>query len=127
MAKPTPNNPTGAQKSPKMTPEVIKKLEEVFAIDGSIEEACYYADISIQTYYNLVKKNPELLEGFERLRNKPILKARNTIVASLNDPNHAFKYVEKKRRKEFGNEEQQVKVDVNISLRDLLEKADEQK
>jgi|SRR3990167_876308 len=101
MARPTKNNPTGAQKSPKMTPEAIKKLEEAFAIDATVEEACFYADISPQTYYNLVKKDPKLLEKFGRLREKPVLKARKTVVDSLDDPNHAKWYLERKRKAEF--------------------------
>lgn len=102
MARPTPNNPTGAQKSYKMTPEAIKKLEEAFAIDATVGEACFYADISEPTYYNFVKKNPQLLEKFNRLRNKPVLKARKTVVDSLDDPNHAKWFLERKKKKEFG-------------------------
>lgn len=87
----------------KLTPEVIKKLEEVFAIDGSIAEACFYADISQQTYFNFVKRFPRYVERFNALRERPYLKARQTIVKALDDPNHAFRYMEKKKKKEFGN------------------------
>ena len=41
-----------------MTPEVIGKLEQVFAIDGSVEEACSYAYISRNTFYEHLKVNP---------------------------------------------------------------------
>jgi hypothetical protein len=68
------------QKKQKFTPETIKKLEEVFAIDGSIGEACFYADISHQTYYNWIDENPALLEKFKRLREKPVLAARHAII-----------------------------------------------
>ena len=82
--------------------EVVNKLEEAFAIDASIEEACFYANISRQSYYNNVKEGSELFDRFQALRNKPVLKARQTVVKSLDDPNHAFKYLERKKKKEFG-------------------------
>jgi hypothetical protein len=90
------------QIKPKLTPETVKKLEEVFAIDGTVEEACFYAEISKQTYYNWIKEFPEMAERFDALRQRPFLKARQTIVKALDDPNHAFKYLERKKKKEFG-------------------------
>jgi len=87
----------------KLSDETIKKIEEAFAIDASVLEACYYADISSQTYYNWVNENPELKEKFDRLRERPVLKARQTIVKGLDDPNLAFKYLERKKKMEFGN------------------------
>lgn len=85
------------------TPEVIRKIEEVAALDGSVKEMAYYAGIHFDTIYKHFKENPEFFERIEALRERPVLKARQTIVKSLEDPVHAFKYVEKKRRKEFGN------------------------
>lgn len=87
----------------KMTEETVKKLEEVFAIGGSDEEACFYADISKQTLYNYQQDHPEFVDRKEALKERPILKARQTVVSALGDPNYAFKYLEKKRKKEFGN------------------------
>lgn len=34
-------------------------------------EACFYANISKQSYYDLIKYKPELIDRFEALRNKP--------------------------------------------------------
>lgn len=87
----------------KLDKDTVKKLEEVFAIDGSVEEACYYANISRQTYYNWIKGDKELKEKFDRLRQRPVLKARQTVVKSLDDSNNAFRYLEKKKKIEFGN------------------------
>lgn len=105
-------NPGG--RPTKLTPEAIKKLEEVFAIDGSIAEACFYADISQQTYFNFVKRFPRYVERFNALRERPYLKARQTIVKALDDPNHAFRYMERKKKKEFGNT-----VDLTTNGKDL--------
>jgi hypothetical protein len=85
----------------EMTGEKVKKLEEVFALDGTVEEACFYADISKQTYYNWLEKNPELVDRFEALRQTPILKARKTVVRALSNPNIAMSYLERKRKAEF--------------------------
>lgn len=101
MARPTKNNPNGEQISPKMTDEAIQKLEQAFAIDATVGEACFYADISTSTYYNWVGANPKLLDKFERLRNKPVLTARQSVVKGLGDPEFALKYLKNKRNKEF--------------------------
>ena len=86
----------------KLTPETVKKLEEVFAIDGTVEEACFYADITRQTYYNWVKDDPKMYERFDRLRQRPVLKARQEIVKGLSDnPEFSLKYLERKRKAEW--------------------------
>jgi len=92
---------TGPKGPWQMTPEVIQKLEQAFAIDATVGEACFYADISTSTYYNWVGANPELLDKFERLRHKPILKARQTVVNALDDPDHAKWYLKNKKNTEF--------------------------
>lgn len=84
-----------------MTPDTIKKLEEVFAIGGTDKEACFYADISHQTLYDYQAKHPEFLERKEALKEKPILKARQTVVQSLSHPQHAQWFLERKRKSEF--------------------------
>jgi len=86
-----------------MSEERVNKLETVFALGGSDEEACYYANISKQTLYNYQEKHPEFVDRKEALKNKPILQARQTIIQNLDDPNLALKYLEKKRGEEFGN------------------------
>lgn len=101
MARPTKKNPKGLQKKQKLNKETIKKLEEVFAIDGSVEEACYYANISTQSYYNWIKDDPELKEQFDRLRQRPVLKARQEVVKGLNNFDNSMKYLERKKKSEF--------------------------
>jgi hypothetical protein len=85
-----------------MTPEVIRKIEEIAALDGTIAEMALFAGIHQDTIYAHMKADPEFSERIKTLRETPVLKARRTIVASLADPVHAFKYVERKKRKEFG-------------------------
>jgi len=106
----------------KLTPENIQKLEQVYSLDASIGEVASYLDVSTQTIYNWEKKNPKLFDKLYRLAEKPVLKARQTVVKALEDPNHAFKYLEKKRRKEFGNnldvttEGQSMQIDITAQL-----------
>ncbi|RMD71165.1 MAG: hypothetical protein D6822_03210 [Cyanobacteria bacterium J149] len=122
MARPTKNNPTGAQKKPKMTPETLQKLEQAFAFDASIREACYYADIAESTYFYWVKHNPELLERFNRLRQKPVLVARKTVVEHLpKDPEFALKYLKNKKSDEFS---ERVVQDVQATIN--MEQVDEE-
>lgn len=84
-----------------MTKETIRKLEEVFAIGGSDSEACFYADISKESLYAYCRKHPEFTDRKESLKEKPILKARQTVVKSLDQPDYAFKYLERKKKDEF--------------------------
>lgn len=85
----------------KMTPETVMKLEEVFSLDGTVEEACFYADISRNTYYEWIKDNPALGDRFQALRQRPFLKARQTIVKNLDTPQYAFEYMKRKKKDEF--------------------------
>jgi len=90
-----------------MTEETINKLESVFGMGGTDREACFYANISQQTLYDYQKNHPEFIERKEALKNKPILKARQIVVQSLDDPKNAQWYLERrdpdfKPKQEFG-------------------------
>lgn len=84
-----------------MTDEVITRLEQAFSLDCTVEEACFYAGIHSDTYFDWQKKNPEISERLHALKNRPILKARQTIIASLGSPQHAQWYLSRKRKTEF--------------------------
>jgi len=89
------------------TKETMQKLEQAFAIGCPIAEACFYAGIAERAYYNYKKLNPELVQNLERLRNKPVLKARQTIVNGLGEADNAKWYLERKRKKEFSTRTEQ--------------------
>lgn len=86
-----------------MTEEVIRKLEEAFALGATDGEAIFYAGISKTAFYDYCKEFPEFADRKEALKETPILKARRTVVNSLADPNNAFRYLERKKKNEFGN------------------------
>jgi hypothetical protein len=91
-----------AGRKTKLTKEVVKKLEEAFAIDATVTEACFYADISRETYYNWIEKHKELSDRFTALRNRPVLTARTTVVNAIKtDPDLAMRYLERKKKGEF--------------------------
>ncbi len=105
--KPTPKaykqNAMFGSLNHKFSDLTVKKLEEAFALDCSINEACFYADITKQTFFNWKKRNPKLFDRFEQLREQPVLEARKKVVASVKiDADIAFRYLERKRKDEFG-------------------------
>ena len=88
----------------KLTPEVIQKLEMLYSLDASRLEICGYIEVSDQTIYNWQKKNPKLFEKLERLRAKPVLKARQTVIQKIGESyQNAMDYLKRKRKLEFGD------------------------
>lgn len=98
------------------TAEVIRKIEEVAALDGSVAEMAFYAGIHPDSIYAKLKDDKAFSDRIGGLRERPVLKARETIVKSLGDPNHAFRYMEKKRKKEFGPT-----LEVDIGVKKLIQ------
>jgi len=104
----------------EMSEEKVKKLEEAFSLDCSVWEACFYADISKQTYYNRLENKPELVDRFNSLREKPVLMARQTVVKALTtQPDIALKYLERKRKDEFSSRTE-TEISWNLTLTDTL-------
>ena len=84
-----------------MTPEVIAKLEQVFALGGTDLEAIFYADISKDALYDYQKIHPEFTERKERLKQTPVLKARQTIIKGLDNDDNARWFLERRLKNEF--------------------------
>jgi hypothetical protein len=101
-----------------MTKETISKLEEVFAIGGTDKEACFYADISHQTLYDYQAIHPEFVERKEALKERPILKARQTVVKSLENPSDAQWFLERKRKDEFSSRSE-ISSEINVKVEKL--------
>jgi hypothetical protein len=84
------------------TPEVVAKLEQAFAIDATVEEACSYASISRDAFYDYLKREPKFSDRITDLRQRPVLAARQTIVTAVKtQPESAKWYLERKRKAEF--------------------------
>ena len=78
------------------TEEVVKKLEDAFSNAFNVSEACFYAGVSRQAYYDYINENPKMADRFAEFSSRPGMKAKRTVVNSLGDPNHAWKYLEKR-------------------------------
>lgn len=84
-----------------MTPEVVSKLEEAYAMGCPDTEACVFADISRQTLFDYQEKHPEFIDRKAELQEKPFLLARATIMKSIVTPSGAQWYLERKKKGEF--------------------------
>lgn len=85
-----------------MTQDVVRKLEYAFAYDCTVEEACLYASISRNTYYEFLKQYPDFQDRIEALRGASILMARMTVLSEVErNADVALKYLERKRKSEF--------------------------
>lgn len=102
MAKKSTGNKRGAPV--KLNDENRIKLKEVAALDGSVEEMAYYCGVSHQTIYNWFDREPELFEEIERLRQKPILLARQRVIKGIGESySNAMDYLKRKKYKEMGD------------------------
>lgn len=86
------------------TPETRRKIEEATALDASIQEVCFFADIHKDTYYEIIKKDKVFSDRLEALRNRPVLKARQTVNDKMSESyQNAMDYLKRKKKLEFGD------------------------
>lgn len=81
---------------------VLQELIKAFAGGHTDAEACQIVGIAQSTLYNYQNKFPEFMEQKELLKLNPFIKARQTIVKYLNDPEYATWFLERKGKSEFG-------------------------
>jgi hypothetical protein len=104
MGRPRKIKKSNAGRPTVMTPDVIVKLEQAFAIDSTVQEACSYAEISHDAFYDYLKKNPQFSDRIADLRNRPILAARERVVKGIRENySNAMDYLRRKKRAEFGD------------------------
>lgn len=97
MKRPGPGRPS------VINSYTLTALEQAFSWDATVDEACCHAGVSRNAFYEHLKKNPEYQNKIDTLRQHPTLMARETVIKAIKtDANHAFRYLERKRRKEFG-------------------------
>ena len=80
----------------------VNKLKHAFSIGADVTAACAYAEISREAFYTWCKKDEKLKKELDRLREKPVLKALNTVYKELDKADTARWYLERKRSNEFG-------------------------
>lgn len=86
----------------KKTPETIAKLEAAFSLGSTITGACFHAGIGESTYHDWAGEDPGFSERMQALREKPILKALETVTSQLDEPKMAQWYLER-RHPEYKN------------------------
>jgi hypothetical protein len=86
-----------------MTPETVQKLKEGFSQGFSVDNACIWANIAKQTYYNYCDVNEGFLDYCKSLQKKPLIKSILVINKALNegDVSTAKWYAERKAKDEF--------------------------
>lgn len=102
-----------------VTPSVVVKLEQAFAMGCTDLEACFYAGIGKSSLYRYEDNNPEFRERKDELKSKPILLARQTVMKGIvgheikdengnvvkvilaPDPKLALDYLKNKQHREF--------------------------
>ena len=90
-----------------ITQATVLKLEMAFAFDCTVEEACLYAAISRNTFYEFTKFHPDFQDRTAALRNAPILMARMCVLrAAKHEAELALKYLERKLPMEFSTRAQ---------------------
>lgn len=129
MARPRKSTKHAGGRPTVITADVVAKLEQAFAIDCTVEEACSYADISRDAFYDYLKRNPTFSDRIARLRERPVLAARQTVVKALAQPQHAQWYLQRKRKTEFsertevtGADGAAIQVEVSERIKELAKK-----
>ena len=90
-----------------ITEAVIAKLEAAYAFDCNTTEACAYAGISEAAYYRWVKQNPDFREKKKRLRENPILIAKQSVIKNMSkDGRLALQFLKARRPKQYSEKVQ---------------------
>lgn len=104
MVKKSPGKKNKGGRETLLTDALRVKIEEVAALDGTVEEMAYYCDVSRQTIYNWFAADRDFFDKVQRLRERPVLMARQTINKRMTESYaNAADYLKRKRRKEFGD------------------------
>jgi hypothetical protein len=66
-----------------MTPEVVGKLHNAFAIGATVEEACRFAGVNRDSFYEHIKKDEGFSDEIEGVKDRPILKSKSKMAVEL--------------------------------------------
>ena len=74
----------------KLNEEVVQKLEEIFKIDWTVDEACNYAWISRRIYYYRLEENEDFLHRMEKAQQFPFILARKVLMKWMTSKNESI-------------------------------------
>ena len=82
----------------------VRKLEEAFKLDATITEACLYAGISRQTYYEHYREKQGFSDKIQRARMYPVMLAKSTVLKAIEegDAKMALRWLEKRDSEHYG-------------------------
>lgn len=91
-----------------MTPKIIDKLEQAFALGCADVEACLFANIGKSTLYTYQNAHPDFSERKQQLKESLTFKARTVIADALErkDENTAKWYLERRAKNEFSTRQE---------------------
>lgn len=94
-----------------LTETELQKLEEIFMVNGSDEDACFYAGISPRKLYYYQEQNPDYLQRKKALKNMPKLKAKKVLSEALDKRDKDIaKFILERTDREYSTK-QKVEVD----------------
>ena len=83
----------------------LAKLQQAMATDMTIQEACTFAGVKKQTYYNWLKTIPNFAERMDEARSVSGIRAKTTIARNLDDVDTAKWYLENRQRDLYSKKE----------------------
>lgn len=103
----------------KYAPDIVEKLESVFKIGGTIDEATSYAGIDKKTYYSWLEKHEGFSTKMEAAQHFADIAAKNIVIDAVvkdKDLATAKWWLEKRQFKETPQVVQQFNTQGNMSL-----------
>ncbi len=117
-------------KHPKGRPEisdvVVGKILDALSWGCSITDACNFAQINRDTYYEYCRRHPDFSDKCEYLRNQTSIHARMTIANAIKNGDIATAkwYLERKHKDEFSTK-QTLDSNINGGFQFVTEAGDE--
>lgn len=105
----------------------VDLLEQAFRIDARVTEACVYAGISRDAYYDKLKKDPDFTDRMARAQNTPFMMAKRVVMKAIlaGDAKLAMRFLSARQRERYHEKFQtDTKVSGGFSLIALHEAAD---
>lgn len=102
----------------KKTPWLVKKLEEAFKLDSTITEACLFAWITRETYYNWIEHDEDFSDKMDLAKLNPYLKAKKTLInAAWEDYKPAVEFL--KRRDKKYRDKQEIDEETTLTIKTI--------
>ena len=107
----------------KMTPKIVANLINAFSNSFTDDEACIYSDISKNTLYRFIEKNPVFWNQKEILKKKPNIKAKMNWLKKMNNEDYqaSKEWLERKSKDEFSTKTVWENTNTNLNIEESEE------